>query len=58
MFKRAEAIILAAKYKIKPLTCDLFLAALVANNYLNQPMSGFYKNLNKLHVLQSLQFAK
>ena len=44
-FKRAEAIVLAAKYKIKPRTCDLFLAALVANNYLTQPMSGIYQKV-------------
>jgi hypothetical protein len=37
-FKRAEAIELAVKYKMKPRTCDLFLSDLVANNYLTQPM--------------------
>ena len=44
-FKRAEAIELGAKYKMKPRTCDLFLADLLANNYLTQPMSGVYQKV-------------
>ncbi len=45
-FKRAEAVELASKFKIKPRTCDLFLADLVLNNYLTQPMSGVYQKIN------------
>jgi len=44
-FKRAEAIELGAKYKMKPRTCDLFLADLLTNNYLTQPMSGVYQKV-------------
>lgn len=44
-FKRAEAIELGAKYKMKPRTCDLFLSDLLSNNYLTQPMSGVYQKV-------------
>ena len=44
-FKRAEAIELGVKYKMKPRTCDLFLSDLLANNYLTQPMSGVYQKV-------------
>ncbi len=44
-FKRAEAIELSKKFRFKTRTCDLFLADLVANNLLNQPMSGVYQKV-------------